>query len=81
MRPPRRITLEGGEVDAREEEFEIVREGWNEYRLLDGGVVRVKTTATRIFRVLREDGTPAVDGEGDPHIVVRHSTQVEASNR
>jgi hypothetical protein len=50
------IRVDGGIVEVSEEDFEIVREDWNEYRLLDGGTVRVKTTVARIFRVLDEKG-------------------------
>ncbi|HEY8768420.1 MAG TPA: hypothetical protein VIP09_14355 [Dehalococcoidia bacterium] len=60
----------------KEEDFEIVKEDWNEYKLLDGGSVRVKTTIARIFRVLDERGNPAVTDDGDPSVVVRHNVQI-----
>ena len=79
MKPTKRIKVGDREVNAREEDFEIVREGWNEYRLLDGGSVRVKTTVARIFRVLDDDGRPVYDQDGDPQVVVRHNTQIVAA--
>ena len=79
MRPTKRIKVGDREVNAREEDFEIVREDWNEYRLLDGGSVRVKTTVARIFRVLDDEGRPVYDQDGDPQVVVRHNTQIVAA--
>ena len=37
-------------VDVTDEDFEIVTEPWNDYRLLDGGRVRAKTTVQKIPR-------------------------------
>jgi len=65
-------------LDVDEQDFEIAREEWNEYKLLDGGTVRVKTTVARIFRVVDADGKPKRSPEGDPEIVVRHNTQIVA---
>lgn len=66
------------EFDAIEQQFEIGREDWNEYRLLDGGSVRVKTTVQRIFRVVDSEGNPVYDTSGDPHMIVRHKSDVVA---
>ena len=68
------------EFDAIEVQFEIGQENWNEYKLLDGGVVRVKTSVGKIFRVVDSDGKPTVTPEGDPHVIVRHKTEVVASD-
>ncbi len=67
------------EFDAIEQQFEITSENWNEYRLLDGGVVRMKTSLQKIFRVVDEEGKPLYKPEGDPNVIVRHNTQVVAS--
>ncbi len=74
------FTVRVGDKDLKaiEQQFEIKREDWNEYTLLDGGKVRVKTTVGRIFRVLDESGKPAVTPQGDPNVIVRHQTQVVA---
>jgi len=46
-----KITVNGKEVEATELHFETGVEEWNEYKLLDGGVVKVKTVVTKIFKV------------------------------
>jgi len=75
-----KIKLGDREVDAREEQFEIKREDWNDYELADGGRIRVKTVVTKIFRVLDETGKPAVNADGEPFVVVRSTNQVTASS-
>lgn len=79
---PKVVKVRAGnqEYDAIEQPFDIREENWNEYRLLDGGVVRLKTTAQKIYRIMGPDGQPARTAEGDPHIIVRHSTQIVASD-
>lgn len=72
------IRVEGNLLDVMEQDFEIAREEWNEYKLLDGGVIRVKTTVQRIFRVLDDQGKPKNTATGDPEVIVRHNTQVVA---
>ena len=67
------------EYNAVEQQFEIAREEWNEYKLLDGGTVRTKTTVQRIYRVVDEEGHPQINAEGDPQMIVRHKTDVVAS--
>lgn len=73
-----KIRVDEKDLDVREAEFEISREEWNEYRLLDGGKVRVKTTVARVFRVLDNEGKPAYTKEGDPYLIVRHKTEIVA---
>ncbi|MBI2867596.1 MAG: hypothetical protein HYX97_04600 [Chloroflexi bacterium] len=77
--PNVKIRIGNQEFDAIEQEFEIRSENWNEYHLLDGGKVRLKTTVQKIYRVLDASGKPALTAQGDPHILVRHSTQVVSS--
>ena len=79
MARPTQITVDGNLLDVVEHDFEIAREDWNEYRLLDGGRVRVRTTVAKIFRVLDSQGKPEYTPEGDPHLIVRHRTEVIAS--
>lgn len=79
MRSVKRLKVGDKEVSVREADFEIVREDWNEYRLLDGGSVRVKTTVARLFHVLDDDGNVRYNAEGDPEFMVKHSTQVVSS--
>ena len=77
IRRTTKIQIENGEeLDAIELDFETHKEEWDEYRLLDGGRVRLKTSALKIFRILDPDGNPAYTPDGDPFILVRHSTQI-----
>ena len=69
---------QGGEVDAVELDFNVTREEWNEYKLIDGGVVRVKTNVQRIFAVLNPDGTRRKQPDGSPALVVAHKSDVVA---
>jgi len=69
----------GGEVSAREVEFDPVKEPWSEYKLLDGGTVRIRTTAVKIFRVVDAAGKPTYQPDGQPMIVVSQNFQVVAS--
>ncbi len=64
------------EVDAIERDFEIGREEWNEYKLLDGGLVRVKTTVSRIYQVVDEQGNPRCNEDGSPMMLVKHKSDV-----
>lgn len=66
----------GEECDAVELDFEIHKEEWDEYKLLDGGRVRLKTSALKMFRILDADGNPAYTPDGSPFILVRHNTQI-----
>ena len=68
----------GVEVDVQELDFHVSREEWNEYKLLDGGVVRVKTNVQRIFAVLNPDGSRQERDDGSPALVVAHKTDVVA---
>jgi hypothetical protein len=62
-----RLSVTGlGEVPAREAEFRPITEPWGEYELLDGGKVRVRATALKIYRVLDDDGKPRVLPDGQP---------------
>jgi hypothetical protein len=76
-----KITIDGKEVSVREQDFEIAKEEWAEYKLLDGGTVRVKTNVTRIYRVLDEQGNPAVHPDGQPQMYVNTSLVVVARPR
>ena len=64
------------EVDAVESEFEISRENWNEYKLFDGGIVRLKTTVLRIYRAVDSEGRPRYNPDGSPMIVANHKSDV-----
>jgi hypothetical protein len=62
----------GGTIrDVIEVPFEIVKEPWAEYEMLDGGRLRVRHILQRLFVVCDEEGKPATDEAGDPIVVVR----------
>ena len=67
------------EVDAVEADFEINRENWNEYKLLDGGTVRVKTTVSRIYKAVDSQGQTRYNSDGSPMIAVTHKSDVVSS--
>ena len=71
-----KIGVHGQEVEAMEMDFEIGREEWNEYKLLDGGTIRVKTTVSRIYRLVDSEGAPKYDADGNPSFVVMHKSDV-----
>ena len=76
---PQKIKVGDQEFTAIEEQFEVAREEWNEYKLLDGGVIRLKTSVQRIFRIVDEDGNQLYNDVGDPHVIVRHRADVVPS--
>jgi hypothetical protein len=71
-------TADGSELNVRDEEFEVVREEWSEYRLKDGGKVRLRATALAISRVLDAEGKPTYGPDGQPAFVVNNQVQVVA---
>lgn len=75
-----KVIIGGVEFNAIEQQFEIAKEEWSEYKLFDGGVIRLKTTAQKIFKVVDANGNPAFTPDGDPNVLVRHQTQVVASS-
>lgn len=64
---------------AIEQQFEVGREEWNEYKLLDGGTVRLKTNVQRIFRIVDEDANQLYNEQEEPNLLVRHRTDVVTS--
>lgn len=72
-----KITVRGTELTVRDEDYETVHEGWNEYRLTDGTRIRIKDVVSKIGRVLDDAGEPAFITQDRPHIVVRHRVLIE----
>ena len=64
------------ERNAIEVDFEIGKEDWNVYCLLDGGRIRMKTSALKILQLVDDQGNPTMNAEGEPEFLVRHNTQV-----
>lgn len=75
------ITIRRGdqEYKAIEQDFEIGREDWSVYKLLDGGVVRLKTTVSTILRIVDDEGRPKYNPDGTPSYIVKHKSDVVAS--
>ena len=59
-----------------ERDFEIEREQWNVYRLLDGGTVRVKTSVQKIYQVVNAEGNPVHDQTGLRVYAASHKSEV-----
>lgn len=74
------LTFPDGETRKVEEiDFEIVKEDWNEYQLADGSYLKYKSVVYKVFWVLDDAGKRTFTMEGDPHLIVRSSAQVVAS--
>ncbi|MBM3175868.1 MAG: hypothetical protein FJZ93_09155 [Chloroflexi bacterium] len=56
-----KMNFQGKDVEATEVRFQIIREDWNEYQLMDGTVLKMKTVVGEVFRL--ED---VFDNEGNP---------------
>ena len=64
---------DGRLIEATPMKFEVVKEDWNEYKLDDGTIIKLKTSAIKIFRL---ETTDPVTGEH--HYYVQHHTVVTA---
>lgn len=62
-------------------DFEILREDWSEYQLIDGTTVRMKTSIQKIYWVLDDKDNRMFTREGDPHLIVRSGNQIVASEK
>ena len=65
-----KITVNGQETEGKEVDFEIAREEWNAYKLLDGGTIRIKTVVSRIIQAFSEDGQPIRNRDGTLQYVI-----------
>jgi len=74
-----KVTVGDQELPAREVAFEAISEPWAEYKLLDGGRIRLRTTVLTIYRVLKAGGTPAYQPDGQPFFVVTGAPQMVAT--
>ena len=50
--------VNGKPTKAIERDFTIREENWSAYDLLDGGLIRLKTTALKILQVVDDEGKP-----------------------
>ena len=70
----------GGDVNVRDVDFEVVREEWSEYKLKDGGAVRIRATALVISRILDAQGKPTHNPDGSPAVMINNQVQIVASD-
>ena len=56
-----KISYRGRQVEAKEVDFEISKENFNEYQLLNGDVIKFKTVVTSIHEIVDEK-----EPNGDP---------------
>lgn len=77
---PRPLKVGDEEVLGIEQQFEIGTEPWNEYKLLDGGTIRIKTTMARVYRIVDKDGIQQYTAQGDPAVLVRHRQDIVATD-
>ena len=73
------ITVDGKPTKGIERDFTIREENWSAYDLLDGGLIRLKTTALKIFQVVDDEGNPLNAPDGTPMFVVQHKSDVVAT--
>ena len=59
-----------------ERTFEISAEPWCVYKLLDGGKIRLKTAAMKIYQLTDREGKPQLTPKGEPLYSVQHKTDV-----
>ena len=66
------------EIDAYELEYETVKEDWNQYKLPDGRLVRVKVLVSRLCQAVDADGKDLLNPDGSPMIVASNRVEVVA---
>ncbi len=66
-----KVSYQGRQVDATVVDFITRREEFNEYQLIDGGIVKIKLVVTQIVRLDNEK-----DPEGSPLYNIRSSNVV-----
>ncbi len=68
----RQVNLPGvGTVEGEDVKFSPIKEGWDQYQLADGYVIRAKTVVSAITRL------PHRGPDGLPQYVIKHQTIVE----
>jgi hypothetical protein len=66
------------EFDAYELTYETIKEDWNQYRLPDGRLVRVKVIVSRIAQVVDADGNEQLNPDGSPFLILSNRVEVVA---
>ncbi len=68
-----RITYQGEPVEGEEIDFEPLREQWNEYRLSDGTLLRMKLVIAKVLRLDKRNEA------GEPIYVINSQNVVSVS--
>ena len=77
-----KVTMEDGrELEGDEIDFEVIREPWAEYEIEGNVKIKIRTVATKIIRVVDDEGNPAFTKDGDPWIVVRNVRQMTVTRQ
>jgi len=71
-----KLTVNGKEQEVSEVDFDIGSEHWNEYKLLDGGTVRVRIVVSKIYRVFDDNGKESWNQDGSPNFAITSTTMV-----
>ena len=66
------------EFDAYELAYETIKEDWNQYRLPDGRLVRVKVVVSRIAQVVDSDGNEQLNPDGSPFLILSNRVEIVA---
>ena len=74
-----KMPLGSEEVDAYELDYETIKEDWNQYKLTDGRVVRVRVITSRISQVVDADGKDQFHPDGSPFLLVSNRVEIVAS--
>ena len=69
-----KVPFQGKMVDGVELEFKTKIEGWNEYEISDGSIIRVKLVTTSVVRI-----SDQYDQEGNPIYAVKTSNVMAVS--
>jgi hypothetical protein len=75
------LTLPGNNsITGLELDFEIGKEQWNEYNLLDGGRIRMKSTILRFIHIIDPaTGQLKYLENGEPELFIQANNQVVVS--
>ncbi len=74
-----KMPLGSEEVDAYELDYETIKEDWNQYKLINGRVVRVRVITSRISQVVDADGNDLFHPDGSPFLLVSNRVEIVAS--
>lgn len=67
------------QVANKDLEFTTVQENWNQYRLADGRIVRVKFVPIWIREIVDADGNPQYRPDGDQEMAIQGQVLIGVS--